>query len=96
MRRRKSVEPRFFVGIAAAAVLCILSAVYSGVTGNRSAYVLEQGTYTFYIGSDVRSAAYAGECHLEEQVAEQLQEAMAPVSVFQRMKPEKGKDGYHK
>ena len=36
MRRRKSVEPRFFVGIAAAAVLCILSAVYSGVTGNPS------------------------------------------------------------
>ena len=35
-----------------------------GVTGNRSAYVLEQGTYRFYIGSDVRSAAYAGECHL--------------------------------
>ena len=60
-----------------------------GVTGNRSAYVLEQGTYRFYIGSDVRSAAYAGECHLEAQVAEQLQEAMAPVSVFQRMKPEK-------
>ena len=36
MRRRKSVEPRFFVGIAAVAVLCILSAVYSGVTGNPS------------------------------------------------------------
>ena len=65
-----------------------------GVTGNRSAYVLEQGTYRFYIGSDVRSAAYAGECHLEAQVAEQLQEAMAPVSVFQRMKPKKEKDGY--
>ena len=27
-------------------------------------------------------------------MAEQLQEAMAPVSVFQRMKPEKEKDGY--
>ena len=36
MRRRKSVEPRFFVGIAAVAVLCILSAGYSGVTGNPS------------------------------------------------------------
>ena len=36
MRRRKSVESRFFVGIAAVAVLCILSAVYSGVTGNPS------------------------------------------------------------
>lgn len=57
----------------------------SGVTGHRSAYVLEAGKYEFYIGSNVRDAALAGSCQLEEQVVEQLQEAMAPVKVFQRI-----------
>ena len=28
----------------------------AGVTGHKSAYVLEAGTYDFYVGSDVRSA----------------------------------------
>lgn len=36
MRRRKSVDPRFYIGAALVVVLCILSAVYSGVTGNPS------------------------------------------------------------
>lgn len=31
----------------------------SGVTGNKSCYVLEAGEYKFYVGSDVRSAEYA-------------------------------------
>ena len=36
MRRRKSVDPRFYIGAALVVVLCILSAVYSGVTGKPS------------------------------------------------------------
>lgn len=36
MRRRKSVDPRFYIGAALVVALCILSAVYSGVTGNPS------------------------------------------------------------
>ena len=36
----------------------------SGVTGNKSCYVLEAGEYKFYVGSDVRSAEYA--CSFEQ------------------------------
>ncbi len=36
MRRRNRLGSRFFVGVAVVAVLCILSALYSGVTGNPS------------------------------------------------------------
>lgn len=64
-----------------------------GVTGHLSAYVLEAGTYRFYVGTSVKN--------LEEidvqgqngfvvetlQVVEQLQEAMAPTESFKRMKP---------
>ena len=32
----------------------------SGATGHKSCYVLEEGSYEFYVGSDVRSAAFAG------------------------------------
>ena len=36
MRRRNRLGSRFFIGIAVVIVLCILSALYSGVTGNPS------------------------------------------------------------
>ena len=36
MRRRNRVGSRFFVGIAIVIALCLLSALYSGVTGNPS------------------------------------------------------------
>ena len=32
----------------------------SGVTGHKSCYVLEEGDYIFYAGTDVRSAVEAG------------------------------------
>lgn len=58
----------------------------SGVTGHKSCYVLEEGTYEIFVGSDVRSAVYAG-CYEEElRVIEELEEAYAPVEKFQRMK----------
>ena len=47
----------------------------SGVTGHKSAWVLEGGKYTFYIGTDVRSAKKVGSVTLEETVVEQLEEA---------------------
>ena len=37
----------------------------AGVTGHKSAYVLEAGTYDFYVGSDVRSAVKAGSAQLK-------------------------------
>lgn len=60
----------------------------SGVTGNKSCYVLEAGEYKFYVGSDVRSAEYA--CSFEQGedlVTERLTQSLAPVENFERIKP---------
>lgn len=66
----------------------------SGVTGNKSCYVLEKGTYEFYIGTDVRSAAMAGSFEVEEtMVVSQCIEALSPVEAFQRMKPAEDAEG---
>jgi len=59
----------------------------SGVTGHRFCYVLEAGAYEIYAGTDVREAEKIGE-YLQEEllVTEQLQEALAPVQKFERMR----------
>ncbi|MRN56646.1 glycoside hydrolase family 3 C-terminal domain-containing protein [Paenibacillus monticola] len=65
----------------------------SGVTGHPSAYVLEEGTYRFFVGTSVKALAeisFEGKSgYVVEalQVVEQLQEAMAPTESFTRMKP---------
>lgn len=60
----------------------------SGVTGNKSCYVLEAGEYKFYVGSDVRSAEYAcGFEQGEDLVTERLTQSLAPVESFERIKP---------
>ena len=65
----------------------------SGATGHKSCYVLEEGSYEFYVGSDVRSAAFAGAYEQPFKVVETLTEAMAPVEAFERMKAVPGEDG---
>ena len=59
-----------------------------GVTGYRSSYVWEKGTYRFYVGADVRSAQAAG-CLEQKETREAVRcgEALAPVRSFLRMKP---------
>lgn len=59
----------------------------SGVTGHKSAWVLEGGEYTFYMGTDVRSAMKVGSVTLPETLVEQLEEACAPVEDFRRLRP---------
>ena len=59
----------------------------SGATGHKSCWVLEAGEYGFYLGTDVRSAACAGTIALPETVIEQLEEACAPVTEFERLRP---------
>lgn len=59
----------------------------SGVTGHKSCYVLEGGTYEVYMGSDVRTAKCAGSYEENFIVVEELEEASAPTEVFNRMKP---------
>lgn len=60
----------------------------SGVTGHRFSYVLEAGTYHFYVGNNVRNAALSlGVSISDTVVTEQLTQALAPVKAFRRFKP---------
>lgn len=55
----------------------------AGTTGYKNAYVIEAGTYTIYLGGDVRSAQRIAELKVEAcEVVEQLQEAAAPERAF--------------
>lgn len=74
----------------------------SGATGHKDCYVLEEGVYRFYAGTDVRSAQLVkpeGEEGLEIKecvVIESLQEVLAPTEAFQRLCPaKKGEDGVY-
>ncbi len=65
----------------------------SGCTGHKSSFVLEAGQYHVYAGSDVRSAELTGSFEIKETVVtEQLQEAVAPVKPFTRLKAVKTQD----
>ena len=63
----------------------------SGVTGHKSAFVLEAGDYIFSLGTDVRSASAAFTVTLPLTVVEQLESAAAPAVPFDRLRP--GADG---
>lgn len=67
----------------------------SGKSGERFCYVLEAGTYQFFIGTDVRSAALAGSLMIEQtEVVQKLRQAMAPTEHFERLcVDETGKPG---
>ncbi len=66
----------------------------SGVTGNKSCWVMEAGEYVFYAGTDVRSASSVGSLTIEETIiVKKAEEACAPVTEFERMKPEAGTEG---
>lgn len=60
----------------------------SGITGNKSCYILEKGDYEIYVGTDVRSAENVYTYHLDsDKVTEHLSEIGAPVIDFERIKP---------
>ncbi len=66
----------------------------SGVTGNKHCYVMENGEYKIYAGTDVRSSREVLSFVLDETVVtEQLEEVMAPETPFDRIvaKEENGK-----
>ena len=54
----------------------------------KSAYVLEQGAYRFYLGTSVRATEELGFIHTEDdmRVTEQLSECLAPSSLPKRMR----------
>ena len=65
----------------------------SGVTGVKSAYVLEAGAYVFYVGNSIDDPQEVildaiGSYEISQlMVVEQLEEAMAPTMKFDRVKP---------
>lgn len=62
-----------------------------GVTGNPSSYVLEPGTYIFYLGTDVRNAKECARVTLDDLVVVQtLSQHCAPEkqNAFKRLKPQ--------
>ena len=65
----------------------------SGVTGNKSSYVLEAGQYIIYVGNSVRDAEpiYIHE-EEETRVVEKCTEALSPVKEFERMKKSENGD----
>lgn len=61
----------------------------SGVTGNRFCWVLEEGEYKFFVGTDVRSAQETFKFSLSEsKVTEKCIQALAPVLPFKRITAE--------
>lgn len=63
----------------------------SGITGYKSAYVLECGEYSFYIGADVRSAEKCGEITIDETtLVSQRTQAVPPVLPFDRIRNNNG------
>lgn len=64
-----------------------------GYTGHKSSYVLEPGAYRIYVGNSVKTVEAVringrGAYFIEDLlVVEALQEAMAPIVDFKRMKP---------
>ena len=60
----------------------------AGVTGNKSAFVLEAGDYVIFVGNSVRNAKCSYTYNVAAvTVTEQLEEALSPVKDFQRMHP---------
>lgn len=64
-----------------------------GMTGHKDCFLLEEGEYQIYTGTDVRSAECCGSYTQELQILEQLEEACAPVEVFERFKAVEKEDG---
>ena len=61
----------------------------------KSAYILEKGVYTIYLGTDVRSAEPCGEYEItEETTVQQLSQRGAPVKSFRRLVNENGAPVY--
>ena len=55
----------------------------SGLTGHKSCYVIQPGSYRFYLGGNVRSAKYVGTLQVEKlMVVARLSEAAAPARAF--------------
>ncbi len=67
----------------------------SGATGFKDCLVLEEGEYSVYLGTDVRSAEKICTFNIDRTYAvSRLSEACAPVQPFERMRPERDGEGF--
>lgn len=57
----------------------------SGRSGNKFAYVIEQGEYIFYVGNSVRTDIKAGSAQLDYTVVQQLDEVCGVQNRFNRL-----------
>ncbi len=81
---------RLLPGAAQSLVLCLRLEDFasyddSGVTGHRSAWLLEAGQYRIYVGTDVRTAAEMASFEVPEVLVGQCEEALSPVQSFDRL-----------
>lgn len=61
----------------------------SGITGNKSCYILEPGEYCVYAGIHAEEMIYAGTAKVRQlTVVSQMQEVLSPVVPMKRMKAE--------
>ena len=68
-----------------------------GRTGLGTGFVLEKGAYSFYLGSDIRTAVKAGGFELEKtELIEAVECALMPNKPFKRLTAVKNADGYEK
>ncbi|MCR5469199.1 MAG: glycoside hydrolase family 3 C-terminal domain-containing protein [Lachnospiraceae bacterium] len=66
----------------------------TGVTGYKSAYVMEAGEYVFHAGENVKNTVKAGSFSLDETVVTcQLSSAVSPQIQFDRMRTGKNENG---
>lgn len=67
----------------------------SGISGHAHCFILEEGDYHFYVGTDVRHAVKTYTCTQNGTlVISSHQQALAPVEAFERIKPVLATDGY--
>ncbi len=67
----------------------------TGMTGHRNSFVLEEGEYTFFAGTDVRSTQAVGSFSLSETlVTETTEAALYPIMEFDRIIPKPSKNGF--
>ena len=67
----------------------------SGISGHAHCFILEEGDYHFYEGTDVRHAKKTYTCTQNGTlVISSHQQALAPVEAFERIKPVLTTDGY--
>lgn len=67
----------------------------SGISGHAHCFILEEGDYYFYVGTDVRRAEKTYTCTQNGTlVISSHKQALAPVEAFERIKPVLTADGY--